>query len=102
MSVSLPYGPRHCPTLPPRLPPAHQGQSSVLCLHVCVRVCVHIFCNTKSKQSSDDFQVDKVLKPPVHFLNYTLVNSSDHKVPISRKIPDAAKQQTHQDVTITL
>lgn len=32
MSVSLPYGLRRCPTLPPHPPPEHQGEPSGLCV----------------------------------------------------------------------
>lgn len=35
MSLSLPYGLRRCPTVPPHPPPEHQGEPSGLCVSRC-------------------------------------------------------------------
>lgn len=61
MSVSLPYGLRRCPTLPPHPPPEHQGEPSGLCVR---RHAGSLFAHCEptfsaGREQSDDGEVSR-------------------------------------------
>lgn len=60
MSLSLPYGLRRCPTLPPHPPPEHQGEPSGLCVSRCAGSlfahCEPSFC---AKRRVSSVMIDK-------------------------------------------